>query len=40
MVVCEIPVAEVIRDIKEDKTAPALLEQFYNAAENPLETRQ
>lgn len=32
--------AEVIRDIKEDKTAPALLEQFYNAAENPLETRQ
>ena len=32
--------AEVIRDIKEDKTAPALLEQFYNAAENPLKTRQ
>lgn len=32
--------AEVIKDIKEDKTAPALLEQFYNAAENPLETKQ
>jgi creatinine amidohydrolase len=31
---------EVIKDIKEDKTAPALLEQFYNAAENPLETIQ
>ena len=32
--------AEVIKDIKEDKVAPALLEQFYNAAENPLETKQ
>ena len=32
--------ADVIKDVKEDKTAPALLEQFYNAAENPLKTRQ
>lgn len=32
--------AEVIKDVKEDKVAPALLEQFYNAAENPLETKQ
>ena len=32
--------AEVIKTIKEDKTAPTLLEEFYNAAENPLETKQ
>lgn len=32
--------ADVIQDIKEDKTTPALLEEYYKAAENPLNTKQ
>ena len=32
--------ADVIQNIKEDKTTPALLEEYYKAAENPLNTKQ
>lgn len=32
--------ADVILNIKEDKAAPALLEEYYKAAENPLQTKQ
>ena len=32
--------ADVILNIKEDKAAPALLEEYYKAAENPLHTKQ
>lgn len=32
--------ADVIKDIKEDKNVPQLMEQFYKDAENPLSTKQ
>ena len=32
--------ADVIKDIKEDKNVPQLMEQFYKDAENPLNTKQ
>ena len=32
--------ADVIKDIKEDKNVPQLMEQFYKDAENPLGTKQ
>ena len=32
--------ADVIKDIKEDKATPELLQQFYKEAENPLQTKQ
>ena len=32
--------ADVIKDIKEDKNVPQLMEQFYKDADNPLGTKQ